>query len=394
MSSAEERIAIGRAGELDELLAGVFAVLPAALALFGATDGDFRIVQWNDDFERLLGADRRLVPGETLEEVFHRAERQAITELFRRVRASKEPGGLFAPDFERPGPAMATILWNLDAYPVIGEGGRVTHIVAVAQRTLERLAARERQARETVRLRERAEHLQELERAKSEFLNLASHELRGPAATLRGYLSMLEDGTLGPLPEGLRQVLPVLQAKASQINVLASEMIEAARLEERGMELHREPVDMRELLTRLAASVQATAPHHRLVIHDRSPGPVVVSGDRLRLEIAVNNLLDNAVKYSPGGGDIYCDLSSVKDMMLLAVRDTGIGIAAEDMPRLFVRFSRLAAETMPDVPGTGLGLYLARELARLHGADTVAVSGPGEGSEFTLTPPPDEPAAR
>src|SRR5207302_6991 len=302
MSSAEERIAIGRAGELDELLAGVFAVLPAALALFGATDGDFRIVQWNDDFERLLGADRRLVPGETLAEVFHRAERQAITELLRRVRASKEPGGLFAPDFERPGPAMATILWNLDAYPVIGEGGPVTHIVAVAQRTLERLAARERQARETVRLRERAEHLQELERAKSEFLNLASHELRGPAATLRGYLSMLEDGTLGPLSEPLRQVLPVLQAKAGQINILASEMIEAARLEDRGLTLHREPIEMRQLLT------------------------------------------------------------------------------------------RLVAKPLPDGPGPGLGLYLARELARLHGGDIVAVSGPGKGSEFTLTLPLDVPA--
>src|SRR5437588_264732 len=301
MSSAEERIAIGRAGELDELLAGVFAVLPAALALFGATDGDFRIVQWNDDFERLLGADRRLVPGETLEEVFHRAERQAITELFRRVRASKEPGGLFAPDFERPGPAMATILWNLDAYPVMGEGGRVTHIVAVAQRTLERLAARERQARETVRLRERAEHLQELERAKSEFLNLASHELRGPAATLRGYLSVL--------------------------------------------------------------------------------------GDTMRLDIIVSNLVDNAVKYSPLGGDVDVVLSIAGELVLVSVRDHGIGIAPEDIEHLFVRFSRLAVKELSDVPGTGLGLYLARELARLHGGDIMAISRKGEGSEFTLSLP-------
>src|SRR5205814_10496560 len=137
-----------------------------------------------------------------------------------------------------------------------------------------------------------------------------------------------------------------------------------------------------------------TAPHHRLVIHDRSPGPVVVSGDRLRLEIVVNNLLDNAVKYSPGGGDIYCDLSSIKDMMLLAVRDTGIGIAAEDMPRLFVRFSRLATETMPDVPGTGPGLYLARELARLHGGNIAAVPAPRAGSELSLTRPLHAPAAR
>jgi len=388
MSSAEERIAIGRAGELDELLAGVFAVLPAALALFGATDGDFRIVQWNDDFERLLGADRRLVPGETLEEVFHRAERQAINELFRRVRASKEPGGLFAPDFERPGPAMATILWNLDAYPVIGEGGRVTHIVAVAQRTLERLAARERQARETVRLRERAEHLQELERAKSEFLNLASHELRGPAATLRGYLSMLEDGSLGKLPDSVEAVLPMLKANALQINMLANEMVEAARLEDKSIQLTLRPLALRDLVTRSLenARLQATA-RHRIRFDDRTGRPVTVLGDTMRLDIIVSNLVDNAVKYSPLGGDVDVVLSIAGELVLVSVRDHGIGIAPEDIEHLFVRFSRLAVKELSDVPGTGLGLYLARELARLHGGDIMAISRKGQGSEFTLSLP-------
>jgi signal transduction histidine kinase len=150
---------------------------------------------------------------------------------------------------------------------------------------------------------------------------------------------------------------------------------------------------MGRLLARLVANCQATAPNHRLLIQDRSLDPPVVSGDPLRLQIVIDNLLDNAVKYSPGGGEIYCDLTSANGMLVLTVRDTGIGIAAEDMPRLFVRFSRLATEAMPDVPGTGLGLYLARELARLHGGDIVAVSGPGQGSEFTLTLPLDAPAA-
>jgi signal transduction histidine kinase len=159
------------------------------------------------------------------------------------------------------------------------------------------------------------------------------------------------------------------------------------------MLLNREPVDVRQLLSRVVASAQATAPHHRLVVHDRINGLAVVIGDRLRLEIVVNNLLDNAIKYSPGGGEVYCDLTATGGMLLLGVRDTGIGIAAEDMPRLFVRFSRLAAERLPDVPGTGLGLYLARELARLHGGDIVAVSGLGEGSEFTLSLPLDDTAA-
>ena len=107
----------------------------------------------------------------------------------------------------------------------------------------------------------------------------------------------------------------------------------------------------------------------------------------MRLDIIIGNLIDNAIKYSPAGGDVTVQLSTAGQLALVSVRDVGIGIAAEDMDRLFIRFNRLAPQT--DVPGTGLGLYLARELARLHGGDIVAVSKLGEGSEFTLSLPLD-----
>jgi signal transduction histidine kinase len=110
-------------------------------------------------------------------------------------------------------------------------------------------------------------------------------------------------------------------------------------------------------------------------------------GDLMRLEIVVNNLVDNAIKYSPRGGDVIALLSTNDKHALVLVSDKGIGIAAEDMSRLFVRFSRLGL--LADVPGTGLGLYLARELARLHGGDISVVSTPGQGSEFTLSLPLD-----
>jgi signal transduction histidine kinase len=390
-ASREERtMQAGRqttAGE--EFIRRVVAALPMAAALFDAGREDFRCVAANAAFSRRLGLGRNLVIGRPLRELLDGSQQERVLAVLGDVCSSGVGASLVVG--AEAGPEERPAVTTFDVLPVRAVASRVTDILMVSAQRAEPAMAGE-EAREASRLRERARHLEELERAKSEFLNLASHELRGPAATLRGYLSMLEEGTLGPLPEGLREVLPVLQAKASQINMLASEMIEASRLEE-GMRLNREPVDMRELLTRLVANIQAIAPNHRLVIHDRSPQPVLVNGDRMRLEIVVNNLLDNAVKYSPGGGEIYCDLSAVKGMMLLAIRDTGIGIAAEDMPRLFVRFSRLATEQMPDVPGTGLGLYLARELARLHGGDITAVSGPGEGSEFTLSLPVDASAS-
>ncbi len=388
MGSAEEGKVIGRSGEVDELLAGVLAVLPAALALFRAIDRDFRLVQWNDEFERLVGDERRLAMGESLREVFQLAERQSVTDLFSRVRASREPGGLFAPDINWSGPSHATILWNLNAYPVIGDGGGVTHILAVAQRTLEGLAADERQARETTKLRERAEQLEDLERAKSEFLSLASHELRGPAATLRGYLSMLEDGSLGKLPESVQAVLPLLKAKAMQINMLANEMVEAGRLEDKSLQLKLRPLALGTLIMRSIDDVRLQVPErHRIRFHDRANQPITVLADSMRIEVIVSNLLDNAVKYSPMGGDIDVQLSVAGELALVSVRDHGIGIAPDDMGRLFVRFNRLAVKELSDVPGTGLGLYLARELARLHGGEIMAISRKGVGSEFTLSLP-------
>ena len=165
-------------------------------------------------------------------------------------------------------------------------------------------------------------------------------------------------------------------------------MVESARLEDRRLQLKRKRVNLLDAVRRSMQSVQATmTPKHRMTLEDQAPGGLFVLADVMRLDIIIGNLLDNAVKYSPDGGDIVIRLAPAGGMALLSVRDHGIGIAPEDMERLFVRFCRLAPRS--DVPGTGLGLYLARELARLHGGDIVAVSRPGEGSEFTLSLPLD-----
>jgi signal transduction histidine kinase len=197
---------------------------------------------------------------------------------------------------------------------------------------------------------------------------------------------MIEDESLGPIPQRLRPVLPMLKAKAAQINLLANEMVEAARLEDGRVQLKRKRVDLNQIVRRSVGTAETTAtPRHRVRFEDRVGGELWVLGDVMRLDIIIANLLDNAIKYSPKGGDVTAQLSTSGDVAMLKVRDQGIGIAPEDMNRLFKRFSRVSSLT--DVPGTGLGLYLARELARLHKGEIVAVSKPGEGSEFVLSLP-------
>jgi two-component system, OmpR family, phosphate regulon sensor histidine kinase PhoR len=162
--------------------------------------------------------------------------------------------------------------------------------------------------------------------------------------------------------------------------------VEAARLEDGRVQLKRKRVDLSQIVRRIVGAAETTAtPRHRVRFDDRVGGELWVLGDVLRLEIIIANLLDNAVKYSPKGGNVTAQLSVSGEVAVLKVRDQGIGIAPEDMDRLFVRFSRVS--TLTDVPGTGLGLYLARELARLHNGEIVAASTPGEGSEFVLSLP-------
>ena len=370
------------------LLPAVLEALPVGIGLFELGEDDTRFSSGNREFAHVLGLDRLPTPGRSVGEVFVGPEHAAVLELFARIRRGREPQSYFSA--QRVPKRAVNRIWNIDAYPVV-TAGRLTHIMVLAELTDEKFQPRHRQQVEADRLREKADHLAELEKAKSEFLRLASHELRGPAAMLGGYLSLMEDESLGPIPKRMRPVLPLLRAKAAQINLLANEMVEAARLEDQRLQLKRRQVDLREVVRRcLKTAQQSASPKHHLRFDDRVHHRLPGSADPMRLDIIIGNLIDNAIKYSPAGGDITVQLSIAGELALVSVRDLGIGIAPEDMNRLFVRFSRLVPET--DVPGTGLGLYLARELARLHGGDIVAVSKPGEGSEFTLSLPlePDE----
>jgi signal transduction histidine kinase len=231
------------------------------------------------------------------------------------------------------------------------------------------------------------ERIGALERTKTEFLNLASHELRGPITVIRGYLSMLERGSLGEIPEGARKALPVLTAKADEMNALVEQMIEAARLEEGRLELSTRHADLREVArTAIEMAQPFTDPAHALLF-DSPDIEIPVTIDVERMATVIGNLLTNAIKYSPGGGPVTLTVSTSDHVGRISVTDTGVGIPADRFDKLFTRFGRIVTPETSHIPGTGLGLYLSRELARLHGGDITATSVLGKGSTFVLAVP-------
>ncbi len=228
--------------------------------------------------------------------------------------------------------------------------------------------------------------IRDLEKAKTEFMNIASHELRGPMTVIKGYLTMLESGSLGGLAPKAMSILPLLIAKADEVNSMVEQMLEAARLEEGRFGLHKERGDIVELTELAIDSVRPMLATHELAV-DLPPGPIMAEVDSERFQIVVKNLITNAIKYSAADKPITVSVDRNGEIARVTVVDYGIGIAPEDQARLFTKFGRIYRESTMHVAGSGLGLWLSREIARMHDGDVKVDSAEGEGSTFTFEVP-------
>lgn len=236
------------------------------------------------------------------------------------------------------------------------------------------------------RERDEAERAGDLERTKAEFLRLASHELRGPLTVVRGYLSMLLDGSVGNPDPTTTRMLDTVQGKVSEMDRLITQMLEAARLEEARPMLKLERFDLGDVIEEAIRRMAPLDPEGRVRLEPPAT-ELPVEADRERLLTILTNLIGNALKYSPDGGEVTISTAALDGRLKTMVADRGIGIATRDLPSLFTRFGRVVPEQYATIAGTGLGLYLSRELARLVGGDVTIESELGRGSTFTLDLP-------
>ncbi len=239
--------------------------------------------------------------------------------------------------------------------------------------------------------------LQEADRRKDEFLATLSHELRNPLAPLKNALQLLElsgsgDARIAPLRD-------MMERQVNHLVRLVDDLLEMARISRGALELRRERVPVSAVVR---SALETSQPLIRAAAHQLSlelPGePLWLDGDPVRLAQIVANLLNNAAKYTERGGRIAVAARRREACLELTVRDNGMGIPADVLPRLFEMFSRGGGADHGGQGGLGIGLALARRLAEMHGGTLVAASeGPGRGAEFRLTLPlaagPEEPAA-
>jgi signal transduction histidine kinase len=228
-------------------------------------------------------------------------------------------------------------------------------------------------------------------RVKDEFVASVSHELRTPLTTIMGFLDLaLEDADLDPT---VRQRLTVVKRSAVRLLRLVDDLLLAAKLDEGQLSLELRETDLGAVVTDSVADLGPRAQAGEVTVRSEVAGPVVVAADPVRIRQVVDNLVGNAVKYTPPGGTVDVGLRSVAradgqfDEVELTVGDSGIGISAEDQSRLFTRFFRADDAVARGIPGIGLGLTITHAIVSAHGGTIEVESEVGRGSTFKVRLP-------
>ena len=228
--------------------------------------------------------------------------------------------------------------------------------------------------------------------AKDEFISFAAHELRSPLTAIRGYVDLISSGMAGPVSEKQASFLKVILSGYEQMVVLISDLSDLARLDMGKLRMEAAPVLLGEVLTEVTAGLQAYADERRHTVQVQAPPDLpLVFADRARLVQVLTNLVSNACKYTPPGGQINVrarlEDGSSPPFVQIAVQDNGLGISPEDQQKIFQKFFRSEDREARSVSGTGLGLNLTRSLVEMQGGRIWFESEYRKGTTFYFTLP-------
>lgn len=228
----------------------------------------------------------------------------------------------------------------------------------------------------------------ELDRSRREFVANASHELRTPLTTIKMVIEALAGDEGVTKNEMNKSFLDMAETESTRMELLIKNLLTLSQLDSKTMNFNVREFDLEESVAYLAKSlaVNASARGHKLTF-DGAYDPVIIRGDKIRIEQILINITSNAIKYTPDGGRISLRLHDLGDRAEITITDNGVGIPEEDIPHLFERFYRVEKARSSDKGGTGLGLAIAKEFAVAHGGDIRVSSIVGKGTTFTVTLP-------
>ncbi len=227
-------------------------------------------------------------------------------------------------------------------------------------------------------------HVEEMRR---DFVANVSHELRTPVSVIKGYAeTLMLDGMLTSEPERVTRFVEIIHRHSERLTTLINDILTLSSLEAREAALELHPMDIAGTINKSCALLASKAADKNIRITNGITGALPRAlVDQGRLEQVLVNLIDNAVKYTPEGGSITVSAEAADSAIRISVQDTGIGIPAKDLPRIFERFYRVDEGRSREQGGTGLGLAIAKHIVHLHGGELSVTSEPGKGSTFSFT---------
>ena len=238
--------------------------------------------------------------------------------------------------------------------------------------------------RDTTRLRQ-------LEDVRTAFVANVSHELRTPLSIFQGYTETLIDNPELP-PEDVRPMLEIMRKHSRRLNALVDDLLILARLESRDEQLHLAPLDVAKFLGEAVADWSLRSGEKKIALSaEVAPGLPAIFADAFRLEQVMGNLIENAIKYTNSGGSVTVRAAAADDGVEICVEDTGLGIPAADVPRIFERFYRADKGRSREHGGTGLGLSIVKHIVLAHGGSVRAESEHGRGTSVILRLPKNPP---
>jgi signal transduction histidine kinase len=229
----------------------------------------------------------------------------------------------------------------------------------------------------------------ELDRLKDDFVATVSHELRTPLTSMMGFLEMLREGEAGPLTDEQKRFLAIVYRSSERLQRLVGDLLFVARLDASGLQLQFAPVAVDDIVRDCVESASALARSRELELRAELDSVPPVHADRERLGQLVSNLVSNAIKFTPAGGEVVVRTFTRDSYAVIEVEDTGVGIPEQEQERLFQRFFRSSTASEHAIPGTGLGLVISKAIAEAHGGGIVVRSAPGEGTCFRVRLPLD-----
>lgn len=246
----------------------------------------------------------------------------------------------------------------------------------IEQRSLNRRAAS---------LQRRNLRLEELNKLKDEFIAVASHQLRTPATAVKQYLGLLLEGYSEPLADSQRLFLErAFESNERQLNIV-DDLLQIARIDSESFSLKLSRTWLRDIIRQAAQELDdKLAKKQQTIAYSFPKKKIPVLADPQRLMMVFENLIDNAINYSPEHTVVRVHLHASKGYALIDFTDRGVGIDRRDFPKLFQKFSRIPNPLSVEVGGTGLGLYWAYKIVQLHGGDIKVKSKLGEGTTFTV----------